>query len=439
MGMMFFGLPGRILPAAQLGTKPVGPLGRKCYSGATGWHMDAVEQSLRVIHFSDTTLRDGEQMPGAALSGEQKVVIARALQQAGVSSIDAGFPACAASEIAAIREVAAAVPQINVSALCRTLRSDIDLAWEALGDAQPDKRSVSLFVGTSPAHRAHKLRQTVPQLIELARNAIGYARERFAGVAFSPEDASRTEIHVLCEIYREAIDAGAGVIGFPDTVGVLRPSQVRDFIRRIQDGVSNIGRAMIAVHFHNDLGLATANTLAAIEQGVGIVQGTVNGIGERAGNASLEEFAMLIALHGADLGVRSPIDLSRLTSLSRLVAELTGIDVAVNKAVVGSNIFSTSAGIHQDGLMKDPDTYLPFQPEVVGGPGIRLVLGKHSGKAAIARRLEELGFGLGDEQLAQVIQIVKAAPKEAWNDDAAVLREAVEAISPLCAGAGKRV
>jgi len=389
--------------------------------------MDAAEQSLRIIHFSDTTLRDGEQMPGAALTGAQKVEIARALQQAGVSSIDAGFPACAPSEIDAIRQVAAAVPQMNVSALCRTLRSDIDLAWEALEQAQPDKRAVSLFVGSSPSHRQHKLQKTVPQLIALATEAITYARQRFDAVAFSPEDASRTEVPVLCELYREAIDAGARVLGFPDTVGVLRPSQVRDFIRRIQDGVPNLHRAMLAVHFHNDLGLATANTLAAIEAGVNIVQGTVNGIGERAGNASLEEFVMLLALHGPELGVRSRIDATRLTALSRLVAELTGIAIAVNKPVVGPNIFSTAAGIHQDGLLKHPETYLPFLPEAVGGPEVRLVLGKHSGKAALVRRLAELGFHLDDDRLAAVIQIAKAAPKHAWSDEAAVLREAVAA------------
>jgi 2-isopropylmalate synthase len=386
--------------------------------------MEAIEKPRRWIHFSDTTLRDGEQMPGAQLDCGQKVQIALALQQVGVSSIDAGFPACAPSEIQAIRQVAAAVPQINVSALCRTLKSDIDLAWEALSEAQPDKRSVSLFVGTSLAHRERKLHKTVPQLITMAADTIGYARERFAGVAFSPEDASRTEMPVLCELYREAIDAGARVIGFPDTVGVLLPSQVRDMIREIQDGVSNIGRAMIAVHFHNDLGLATANTLAAIEQGISIVQGTVNGIGERAGNASLEEFAMVLDLHGEQLGVRSSIDTGKLTALSRLVARLTGIDAAVNKAVVGTNIFSTAAGIHQDGLLKDPLTYLPFLPAMVGGDELRLVLSKHSGKAAIARRLKELGISLTDDDLSLLIRLVKDAPKVAWNDDAALLQGA---------------
>lgn len=387
-----------------------------------------MEKSLRIVHFSDTTLRDGEQMPGAALTCEQKVKIALALQDAGVSSIDAGFPASGADEVEAVRAVAAALPEMNVSALCRTLRSDIDQAWEALSDARPDKRSVSLFVGASPVHRTSKLHKTVPELIEMARSCIGYARQFFAGVAFSPEDASRTEIDVLCEIYREAIDAGARVIGFPDTVGALRPAQVRAMIREIQDHVPNFGKAMIAVHFHNDLGLATANTLAAIEEGVNIVQGTVNGIGERAGNASLEEFAMLLEMHGAELGVQSRLVLSRVSELSRLVAEETGIAVAVNKAVVGSNIFSTSAGIHQDGLLKDPATYLPFSPESVGGPPVRLLLGKHSGRAAFKLRLSELGFDLEEDELSEVVNRAKSAAKREWNDEASLLIRTVESV-----------
>jgi len=403
--------------------------------------MEAATNPARLIHFSDTTLRDGEQMPGAALSPREKLCIARALSDAGVSSIDAGFPACSPSEIEAIRTIAAELPSTSVSALCRTLRSDIDLAWEALCDARPDKRSVSLFVGTSPVHRVHKLRRSVADILRLTRESVEYARSKFHIVAFSPEDASRTEADVLCQIYTEAIDAGARVIGFPDTVGVLRPSQVRDTIRQIQDGVANFSRALMAGHFHNDLGLAAANTLAALEEGVSIVQCTVNGIGERAGNAALEEIAMIIGLHGPALGLRSNIILDKLWSLSRLVSELTGIRGAPNKAIVGSNIFATSAGIHQDGLLKSLDTYLPFLPERVGAPGIDLVLGKHSGRAAFADRLVELGLNYSDEaHLERVVDFAKAAPKESWRDQDALLREAFHttiAESAAAAGATK--
>ena len=384
--------------------------------------MDAMP--TRLIHFSDTTLRDGEQMPGAALSPPEKLRIARALSEAGVSSIDAGFPACAPSEVEAIRLIAAELPELPVSALCRTLKGDIDLAWEALCDSQLDKRSVSLFVASSPVHRNYKLIKTVSQLLNLARNAIEYARSKFHVVAFSPEDASRTEPDVLCELYREAIDAGARVIGFPDTVGILLPSQVRNFIRRIQDRVPNFAKAILAVHFHNDLGLAVANTLAAMEEGVSAVQCTVNGIGERAGNASLEELATLIALHGEALGIRINIAIHRLWELSHLVSELTGIPLSPNKAVVGSNMFATAAGIHQDGLLKNAGTYLPFPPELIGGPPVTLVLGKHSGRAAIAARLAELGLECDDAHLARTIAFAKAAPKSAWNDSAALLAAA---------------
>jgi 2-isopropylmalate synthase len=390
--------------------------------------------ALRTIHFSDTTLRDGEQMPRAALTPDQKVRLAHALAELGVASIDAGFPACAPSEVAAIQRIVREVEGPSISALCRTLPGDIDLAWEALGEAAPDKRSVSLFVGTSPSHRDHKLRKDVTALLHTVRNAIEHARQRFPIVAFSPEDASRTEPDVLCEFYKEAIDAGARVVGFPDTVGVLMPAGVRRAIRMILDTVPNIGKAKLAGHFHNDLGLATANTLAAIEEGVSIVQGTITGIGERAGNTSLEEVAMAIALHGEEMGVQQTLHLEKLWSAGRLVAELTGIPLAANKPVIGANVFATEAGIHQDGLLKHPDTYLPFRPERVGAPGIELVLGKHSGRAAFHARLTELGYAIDDELVDRVAAFAKEADKREWSDDASLLARAVGHVQ---ASAGK--
>jgi 2-isopropylmalate synthase len=382
----------------------------------------------RTVYFGDTTLRDGEQMPGATLAPPDKVRIARALQEAGVAALDAGFPAAAPSEVESIRLVAREVPSIPLSALCRTLAADVDKAREAFDGVPRDRCSVSLFAGTSPLHREHKLRRSVPETLRLVSEGVEYARRHFDLVGFSPEDASRTEPDVLTACYEAAIDAGARYVGFPDTVGVLTPDGVRRAIRRIQDRVTNIGQAILVGHFHNDLGLATANTLAAFQEGVSFAQCTVNGIGERAGNTALEEVAVAIALNGDELGLATTIKLDQLWSLGRLVSDLTGIPLAANKPVVGSNVFATEAGIHQDGLLKHPDTYLPFRPERVGAPGFELKLGLHSGRAAFAARLVELGVRLSDDELEELVSLAKGAPKAAWLDDAALLRGLVAAV-----------
>ncbi|MFW6125101.1 MAG: homocitrate synthase/isopropylmalate synthase family protein, partial [Pirellulales bacterium] len=242
---------------------------------------------------------------------------------------------------------------------------------------------------------------------------------------FSPEDASRTELPFLAEVYREAIDAGATTIGYPDTVGVLTPEQVRYVVRYLQDHVPKFETCLFAVHFHNDLGLATANTLAAVAEGANIVQCTVGGIGERAGNASLEEVAMALALHQHQYRRPVRIDTTKLTALSRLVAERTGVRLAPHKAVVGENIFATEAGIHQDGLLRHEDTYLPFKPQQVGAEGVRLVLGRHSGRRALAARLAQMGYRLSDEQVDRVYQRIKAMGKTQWSDERATLSDAV--------------
>ncbi len=380
---------------------------------------------LREVFFSDTTLREGEQMPGVSLRPDAKVEIARALAEAGVRSIEAGFPACAPSEIRAAQAIVREVSGPVIMALCRTLPSDIDAAREALEGAGPYRRAVSLFVGTSPFHRDYKLRKTKKQVIEMVLRSVEYARRSFHRVAFSPEDASRTELDFLCEVYQRAIEAGATVLGFPDTLGVLTPGKVKSIIRHLQDHVPSLGKVMMAVHFHNDLGLATANTLAAVEAGVQVVQCTVNGLGERAGNAPLEEVALALLLNRDEYRCRISIDASKLTSLCRLVAERTGIPLAPHKPVVGANIFVTEAGIHQDGILKHPDTYLPFRPHTVGADGIRLVLGKHSGRAALAVRLEEMGHYLSPDEINRVFELVKGADKLEWADEKNLLNAAV--------------
>ena len=370
-----------------------------------------------VLMFSDTTLRDGEQMPGATLDPDDKLRIALALEEAGVHSLDAGFPASSPADVEAIRRMIGVVKKPVLTALCRTVRGDVDAADEALDGNPTNKRGVSLFCGTSPLHRQHKLQKSETEVLKIITDSIAYACERFEIVAFSPEDASRTELPYLCQCYREAIDAGATTIGFPDTVGILTPEKARDFIRAIQDNVPNLDKALLAVHFHNDLGLAVANTLACVAEGANVVQCTINGIGERAGNASLEEVAIALALHPDQYNVEFKLDTTKLHALCQLVSELTNLPLARNKPVGGENIFATEAGIHQDGLLKNPDTYLPYRPEKVGASGLTLVIGRHSGRRAVAHRLHELGYELSEEQILAVLQAIKDVPKDARITD----------------------
>jgi 2-isopropylmalate synthase len=384
-----------------------------------------------LLFLSDTTLRDGEQMPGLRLNPAGKVRIARALAEAGIHSIDAGFPAAAPEEIEAIRQIVREVRGPVINAHCRTLKEDIDKAAEALQDAGRMKRAVTLFIGISPIHREHKHHKSKSEILKLSIDAILYAKHRFKFhiVTFGPEDASRTEPDYLHEMYREAIAAGCTTVGFADTVGILTPEKAADCIKGIQDNVPNLDDALLAVHFHNDLGLATANALACVKQGVNIVQGTINGVGERAGNTSIEEVVMALKVHRDQYGRECKVDPQRLYQLSQLVAELTGYCPPVNKAVVGKNLFITGAGIHQDGLLKDPASYLPFLPEEVGAPPFRLVLTKHSGRHAVAQRMAEIGASLSDDQLQQVLLHLKAgAARQSIYDTEEDLRQLLDEV-----------
>lgn len=370
------------------------------------------------VLFSDTTLRDGEQMPGATLEPEDKVRIALALEEAGIHSLDAGFPASSEADVAAIRKMIGVVKGPVLTALCRTVKADVDAAAKALEGQPHHKRGVSLFCGTSPLHREHKLNKSKEEILDIIRDTVSYAAERFPIVAFSPEDASRTELNFLCTCYEAAIDSGATTIGFPDTVGVLTPEKVQAMLTQIQGSVPNIEKALLAVHFHNDYGLAVANSLAGISAGANVVQCTINGIGERAGNASLEEVAIALTMNADQYGRTVKIDTTKLVPLCELVAELTGIGYSPMKPVAGRNVFATEAGIHQDGLLKNPDTYLPFRPERVGAAGIRLILGRHSGRRAVAHRLQELGLEASDRQIEAVLEAIKTLPKgEEVGDD----------------------
>ena len=375
------------------------------------------------VFVSDTTLRDGEQMPRIAFSTADKVRIAKALDAAGVHSIDAGFAAAGETEVAAIEAVAAAVGGPVVMSLARALPADIDLAARALARRAAHKRGVAIFIGTSPSHREAKLGRDRDALLETIDEAVRYAAGRFDIVTFGAEDATRTEPDFLFECLRVAIDAGATTVGIPDTVGILLPSMAHELVRSVLEGVPNIERALLAVHFHDDLGLAVANSLAAVEAGAHVVQCTVGGIGERAGNAALEEVVLALALHAGRLGRRSAFDTAKLVGLSRLVAELSGLPILPHKAVAGENVFATEAGIHQDGLIKDAQTYSPYAPELVGAAaGFRLVLGKHSGRNGLSSRLADLGLTADDAALDGLLLRIKTLPRPSDADDDALLR-----------------
>lgn len=372
---------------------------------------------------SDTTLRDGAQMPGVRFSVADKLAVAKALAAAGVDVIEAGFPAGSDREIEAVRRIAAEVTGPVIMALCRTVTADIEAAWRALAEADPARCGIGVFLGTSPLHRRYKLNLTKAACLDRIARAVTQARTRFARVTFSCEDGSRTEPAFLRQCYTTAMDAGATAIGFPDTVGVLVP-ELAAARTRLLVSLAHPRGVRVRVHFHNDLGLATANTLAAIRAGADIVHLTVGGLGERAGNAPLEETVMALTLHANRYRRSIGVDPARLTGLCRLVSKLSGIPLPPNKAVTGANIFATSAGVHKDGLLKNPDTYLPFRPEVVGADGIRLPLSPLSGKAALARRFHELGIVLSTDALAAAIRLVKNADKAEWADEEALLRRA---------------
>lgn len=372
---------------------------------------------------SDTTLRDGAQMPGVRFSVDDKVAIASALAQVGVDVIEAGFPAVSQREVEAVRRICATVSGPRIMVLCRAVAGDIEAAWEALAEAEPDRRGVGVFLGTSPLHRRDKLGKTKAECLRMIDTAVTEARKRFAKVTFSCEDGSRTEPAFLRQAYTVAMDAGATGIGFPDTLGILTPETVKRRVRMLA-ALAHPRGVRIRVHFHNDLGLATANTLAAAAAGADIVHLTVGGIGERAGNAPLEETVMALLLHERQYRRRVNVDPRRLTALCRLVAARSGVPLPANKAVVGANVFATSAGVHQDGLLKNPDTYLPFRPETVGAEGIRLPLSPLSGRAAVALRFTALGIALSEDELVRACHTIKNADVAEWGDEDALLRRA---------------
>ena len=354
--------------------------------------------SRQRIKIFDTTLRDGEQSPGCSMDLNEKVRLAHKLQSLGVDVIEAGFPIASDGDFAAVRSVAAECRQVTVAALCRTAEADVRRAAEALaGAARP---RIHTFVATSDIHLEYKLKKSRTQVIDMTRQAVALARTFVDEVEFSAEDATRSDADYLCEVFRAAVEEGATILNVPDTVGYTLPHEFAELVRKVRaDVVADRDDVVISVHCHNDLGLAVANSLAALDAGARQIECTINGIGERAGNASLEEVVMAINVRNDRLAYETEIDTGEIFSTSQMLSQIIGFGVQPNKAIVGRNAFAHEAGIHQHGVMSNPLCYEIMTPESVGVPANALVLGKHSGRHALGLRYSELGYRLNPVEL----------------------------------------
>jgi 2-isopropylmalate synthase len=376
----------------------------------------------KLIRIFDTTLRDGEQSPGASMNLSEQMEVAQALVDLGVDIIEAGFPIASPGDFEAVREIAMNIRGSVICGLARCNDEDIDRAWEALRHSETPR--IHVFLATSAIHREFKLKMDKQVIIDRAvrgvRRAVGYCSD----IEFSPEDASRTELDFLCEVIEAAIDAGATTVNIPDTVGYTVPDEFAELFRYLRKNVRGIDRARLSVHCHDDLGMAVANSLTAVVAGARQIECTINGIGERAGNCSLEEVVMAMRTRGDYYRADTRINSQRLVPTSRLVASITGLQVPRNKAIVGRNAFAHEAGIHQDGMLKERTTYEIMRPEDVGFAKTDLVLGKHSGRAALADRAKALGYHLDAEQLQSVFEAFKILAdkkKEVYDGDIAAL------------------
>jgi len=377
---------------------------------------------VQKINIFDTTLRDGEQSAGVNLNLQEKLEIAKQLERLNVDIMEAGFPAASKGDFESVRQVANLVKNSSVTGLARSKKSDIDAAWEALkGGASP---RLHTFIATSPIHMKYKLKQTPQQVIETAVESVKYASRNFPIIQWSAEDAGRSEYDFLVRIITEVIDAGASVINLPDTVGYLNPSEYGKMFAYILQNVPNIDKAVLSAHCHDDLGMAVANSLAAVENGVLQIEGTINGIGERAGNASLEEVAVALHIRQDYFQAKTGLILSEIKRTSDLVSKLTGMVIPPNKAVVGKNAFAHESGIHQDGVLKEKTTYEIISPELVGVKSNSMVLGKHSGRHAFRAHLEDLGYQLEEAEVNRLFVLFKELAdkkKEITDDDISAL------------------
>lgn len=360
--------------------------------------------SEKILIF-DTTLRDGEQSPGASMNLEEKLRIAALLEEMGVDIIEAGFPIASNGDFEAVQSIAKTVKASQVAGLARASRRDIDRAWEALQSARYPR--IHTFLSTSPLHMKYKLQMEPEQVYEAIIDSVRYARSLTDNVEWSPEDGSRTEPDFLCRCVEGAIAAGATTINLPDTVGYSLPQEFAAIVRMLKNRVPNIDKAVISAHCHNDLGLAVANSLAAVEAGARQIECTINGLGERAGNAALEEVVMAFKVRGDRMLFHTDVKSEYISRISHLVSTITGFPVQPNKAIVGANAFAHESGIHQDGMLKHAGTYEIMRPESIGLNRSTLVMGKHSGRHAFKAKLEELGIHLSDQQLQDAFRRFK--------------------------------
>lgn len=384
----------------------------------SGSSCGAASSGKRPVIIFDTTLRDGEQSPGASMNREEKLEVAQMLANLGVDVIEAGFPIASPGDFESVQSIAQTIKGSSVCGLSRCREIDITTAWEAIKSAENPR--IHVFLATSPIHRQYKLRMTKEQIIENAVAGVKLARSFCDNIEFSAEDGSRTEIDFLCEVTEAVIRAGASTVNIPDTVGYAVPSYVRQIFESLCNRVPNIDQAILSTHNHNDLGMAVANSLAAIEGGCGQVECTVNALGERAGNTSLEEIVMALRTRGDYFNADTRINSKLLVPASKLVSRVTGLSVPRNKAIVGRNAFAHESGIHQDGILKERTTYEIMRPEDVGFTKTDLVLGKHSGRAALVDRARQMGYTLTPEQLDIVyseFKILADKKKEIYDED----------------------
>ncbi len=370
----------------------------------------------RVLIF-DTTLRDGEQSPGATMTHAEKLEIAGLLDEMGVDIIEAGFPIASEGDFAAVSEIAKNADTSVICGLARAQIGDIDRCWEAVRHAKQPR--IHTFIGTSPLHRAIP-NLTKDEMAERIHETVTHARNLCDNVQWSPMDATRTELDYLYRVVEIAIKAGATTINIPDTVGYTAPRESADLIRKLLENVPGADEIIFATHCHNDLGMATANSLAAVEAGARQIECTINGLGERAGNTALEEVVMALRVRNDIMPYRTEIDATKIMNISRRVATVSGFAVQFNKAIVGKNAFAHESGIHQDGMLKNAETFEIMRPEDVGLSETNIVMGKHSGRAALRSKLEDLGFELGDNQLKDVFVRFKELAdrkKEVYEDD----------------------
>jgi 2-isopropylmalate synthase len=364
-----------------------------------------------VVRVFDTTLRDGEQSPGASMTAPQKIDVARQLDRLGADIIEAGFPAASPGDMEAVRQVSAVVEKASVAALARTTKSDVEAAARAIEGAR--RPVLHVFVATSDIHLKHKLRKSRTEIMHQVGEMIAYARSFVPTVEFSAEDATRSDFDYLACVCDIAVQAGATTINLPDTVGYCVPDEYAAMFHYVRDRVSNADRIVFSAHCHDDLGMATANTLASIRAGARQIEVTINGLGERAGNAPLEEVVMALVTRGDSFGVTTNIDTCQLVGASQLVERATGLVVQANKAIVGRNAFAHEAGIHQDGVIKERTTYEIMTPASVGWDSTQMVLGKHSGRHGLAFRLKQLGYDLDRDLLDGVYRrFIELADRE---------------------------